>query len=1163
MSRPISLKSSPLKQDAGKILIPPDLREKQVTASDPARSIWVSANAGSGKTHVLTQRVIRLLLSGVAPSKILCLTFTKAAAAQMATRVFKTLAEWTTLEDAALRAAIIESGAPSPNAVDLVLARRLFTRTIETPGGLKIQTIHAFCERLLHLFPFEANVPARFEVADDLRTQDMLGQARQAMIAEAQRQPGLLGQALALVVDLAGAATVPLLLSNAMRLRAKSRGTTRGIDRQKELPRRLGAGNLLSVAAVRTAMIEDGIAAARWQELARLFDEGGANDRKQAARLRDAEAILSQHDDPARLQATVAAYSSVFFTDKGERRASLATTKIATTHPGFKDDLVREQDRLVGLRTNLKVAEAIERTEALVLLADATLQRYEHAKIVGGLLDFDDLIDRTLALLDRSDSGWVLHKLDAGIDHVLVDEAQDTSESQWRILERLTQDFSTGLGGRDPHRSFFVVGDDKQSIFSFQGAAPLMFDTMRSSFERRFKAGRKPFERVSLKTSFRSVPGILDAVDTVFSLDAHQDGLVRKPDVWPLHESIKGSLPSHVELWPAIGAAKVEDPSDWSIPLDVPSEREPPSLVADRVARKIADLTRPSSRDFVHDKRGTRRRAIRPGDILILVRTRNAFFEAVIRALKRHHVRVAGADRLDVGNHIAVMDLAAAGRTALLPSDDLSLACLLKSPLFGLADDDLIHLAPHRRGTLIEALAASDDPRHRRAHDTIVRWSERAPLTTPFAFYMELLGRDGGRRLMEARLGPEAHDAIDEFLRLALLHEQQGAPSLGTFLADIAMLETSIKRDMENTTDAVRVMTVHAAKGLEAKVVFLPDTCGVPSTRFDPTIFDLDKDDGGGGTHTPLLVWSPHKGDDPLEVETARAAERQATMREYRRLLYVALTRAEERLYVAGFYAAKAPPEECWNMMIERAFPEADIVPAFWDEQETIRRIVTPGVTVEAPLPPASDPQGRLDFLPDWLSRPIEAEEPSQSRIRPSKRDPVGDSSSVASPGMDRPSIEVKRRAAIAYGTALHLLLQHLPPLPAAMREAAARTFLAARQGMIDPDRHDAVTAEALAVIAMPELAELFGPDARAEVPLMGRAADGSIIAGTVDRLVATDGAIIFADFKTGWPSAETPVAYVRQMALYGQILAPLWPGRILRPLLVWTSVPRVVRLSP
>ena len=1147
------------------LVIPRELRERQHKASDPARSIWVSANAGSGKTHVLTQRVIRLLLAGVAPSKILCLTFTKAAAAQMATRVFDALARWTDMSDPQLREAIVETGAPSPSAVDLVLARRLFTRTVETPGGLKIQTIHAFCERLLHLFPFEANVPARFEVADDLRAAELLARAKRAAIAEARRTQGL-EAALALVADLAGGTDrVDALIGAAMRLRAAARGRP---DGQASLAERLGAGACASPEALRRAMLTEGIAPTRWPVVAAVFDGGSANDGKQAARLRVA-AGLQDIDDPASLQRALAAYLSVFFDAKLEPRSNLLTKKLAQAHPALAAELADERDRLVALRETLRAAEAVERTGALLALADAVTARYEAAKIAGGVLDFDDLIERTLALLDRSDSGWVLHKLDAGIDHVLVDEAQDTSRTQWRILEALTGDFATGAGGRAKDRSFFVVGDDKQSIFSFQGAAPLMFDTMRSAFERRFTAGAKPFERVSLKTSFRSVPGILAAVDTVFALDAHQDGLVRKPDLWPLHESIKARLPSLVEIWPPFGAQPADDATEWSIPLDTLSELDPANVVADRVAAKIARLLAPDSGEWVHDGRGEARRAIRASDILILVRTRNEVFEAVIRALKRHHVPVAGADRLDVANHIAVMDLAAAGRTALLPRDDLSLACVLKSPLFGFDDDDLLALAPNRKGSLMDALAGSFELRHRAAHATVRRWSERANAVTPFAFYVELLGRDGGRRSMEARLGPEAHDAIDEFLRLALAHEQGGAPSLGAFLADIAALESSIKRDMEGPGDAVRVMTVHAAKGLESKIVFLPDTCSVPSASLEPTIFDLDAgtDLNAGTDLPPVLVWSPQKADDPAPVAAVRQRARQATMREYRRLLYVALTRAEERLYIAGFFKAAKPAPDCWNCMIEQAFTEADAtdVPSCWDARESVRRIVTPGAGGDGRPPQVEREQAALRFAPDWLFRTVATPTLATEALRPSRIAPT--LAPIAASGPDRTG---RRKRGIAFGTALHLLLQHLPSLPDGEREAAGRAFLAQRRDQFPPVIHDAVLAQVLATMTLPVLAPLFTERARAEVAVIGTLtrADGTRleVRGAIDRLAVTPDAVLVADFKTGRPDPEAddaavPEAYRDQLALYRQVLAPLWPGRPLRMLLVWTAVPRVVEL--
>ena len=602
------------------LVIPAHLTARQHAASDPESSIWVSANAGSGKTHVLTQRVMRLLLMGVQPSKILCLTFTKAAAAEMSGRVFKALSDWTALEDGPLRDKISETGAPSPDAHDLVRARRLFTRTVETPGGLKIQTIHAFCERLLHLFPFEANVPARFEVADDKRTEEMLSLAKHAAIAAAQRFEGRPAEALAILAEAAGSLGLDPVLGVAMRLRKAARRTSP--DPQSALAARLGAGDLTHAAEVRGLMVECGIAPPRWPPLADILATGSARDNDQAGRLRLSAAL---HETGAPAEDVLDPYLAVFFDSKQQPRKDLLTKRLREAHPDAANELRDEQARLVCLREQLKTAETIERTDALVTIVDDIISRYDAAKAAAGLLDFDDLIDRTRALLERSDAGWVLHKLDSGIDHVLVDEAQDTSEAQWNILAKLTDDFAAGAGARTASRSFFVVGDEKQSIFSFQGAAPLMFDAMRSAFERRFRQGDMPFARVSLNASFRSTPGLLTAVDTMFDHDAHRDGLVASRGDWTPHESLKPTLPSLVEIWPPLGASPAVEPEDWTIPLDLKDEHDPASQVADRVARKIKLLTAPASGEYVHDAGNGTRREVSPGDILVLVRTPQRF----------------------------------------------------------------------------------------------------------------------------------------------------------------------------------------------------------------------------------------------------------------------------------------------------------------------------------------------------------------------------------------------------------------------------------------------------------------------------------------------------------------------------------------------------------
>jgi ATP-dependent helicase/nuclease subunit A len=1129
------------------IVIPNHLREAQLAASDPRSSIWVSANAGSGKTHVLTQRVIRLLLRGVPPAKILCLTFTKAAAAQMATRVFDVLAKWTNLDDEALREAVTETGAPSPSPAQLLLARRLFTRTVETPGGLKIQTIHAFCERLLHLFPFEANVPARFEVADDLRQAMLLAHAKASAIAIAHRAGGPLGQALARLAEEVSSTVLDRLTGEAMELRKAARRWSLA-DPQEALAEMLGASSTATAAEIEQDMLDGGFAPSEWPELAAFFETGSANDIKLGAKFRRAHG----HFENGFFDAALAAYCSAFFTLEGKPTKSLLTKGLATQRPVLASDMLEEQARLAYLIDQRKAAGTIERTKALMAITDAALHDYEQRKILNGVLDFDDLIERTRALLGRSGSGWVLHKLDNGIDHVLVDEAQDTSEAQWSILDDLTGDFASGHGSRALDRSFFAVGDDKQSIFSFQGAAPHKFHDMRRRFAKRFEAGAKPFDHVRLQTSFRSVPAVLSAVDRVFEIKAHQGGLVPQDDIWPLHESFKARLPGLVEIWPPLGRQPSAEPGDWRLPVDAPDEQDPAAVLASRIAKKIAALIAPGAHEHVHDGRSESPRPIRPGDVLILVRRRNAFFEAMIRALKQACVPVAGADRLDVANHIAVLDLVAAGRAALLPQDDLTLACLLKSPLFDFTDEDLTDIAPGREGSLIAALGGSDQARHRQAHDTILRWGRHAAEETPFAFYAALLGRDGGRRKMEARLGLEAHDAIDEFLRLALAHERETAPSLGSFLDDIEALHTSIKRDMEGPGDAVRVMTVHAAKGLEAKVVFLPDTCGVPSLPHEPVIFNLEPDE----QRPPVLAWSPRRDGDCPAIAAVREAAREATMEEYRRLLYVALTRAEERLYISGFHGVRGPDEKSWAKMIAAAFAsDAGVtrLPAPWDETETILQRLTPGMAgTAAALAPAKTAEAPDEAVPDWLFRAAKADRAARAPLRPS------------SAAEDKP---LRGSFGLAYGAAIHELLQYLPDLPEAQRETAARAYLETTTAL-DAAARRSIIAQALAVLALPALAPLFATGSRAEAAIMGVVTrpDGSVwqIPGKVDRLAIDGDAVLVADFKSGSPptSGGTPEAYIRQLALYRLALAPLWPGKHLRMLLIWTSGPLVQELD-
>jgi len=1137
--------------------IPQDTRNRQHNASDPAQSVWVSANAGSGKTHVLVQRVLRLLLEGVPPAKILCLTFTKAAAANMALRVFETLAAWTRLDDHELHEAVSETGVINVRDATLVFARRLFARTVETPGGLKIQTIHAFCERLLHVFPFEANVPARFEVLEDLRQAALLEQAQIEILAVAGQDQHRLGIHLEQLAAETSDTGFEDVIREATQHAARFRKRTLP-DYETRLRRvlHLNAGDC--AASIAKDMIESGIDPARWNEIASLLDQSGkVTDRDRAALFREAASAreLEQAD------VCVQFYLQIFFTEKGAGKPlkTLLTSSLAKAHPDLLAALQEEQPRLERLRDQLKAVAVLERTLSLFAVTREIFSRYEHFKAARGLLDFGDLIDKTLALLKRSDARWVLYKLDRGIDHILVDEAQDTSEAQWKILEELISDFAVGAGatpGSKP-RTFFAVGDDKQSIFSFQGAAPHMFHAMREQLAKKFRSGGEDFTHVRLNLSFRSVPAILETVDRIFAPPHHHKGLVDAHDGWIGHDALRRDLPGLIELWPLASPNQREEEADWRLPLDMLDEQDPASIIANRIAAKIAMLLAPDSRDYVHESKTRLPRAIQPGDILILVRTRGPFFEAMIRALKQANVPVAGADRLDLTAHIAVMDLIAAGRTALLPQDDLTLACVLKSPLIGFDDDDLLKIAPHRQVSLFDALARSPETKHREAFAKIATWRKLAAHELPFAFYMRLLSEDGGRHDMEARLGLEASDAIDEFLHLALLHEKEPAPSLSLFLASLENMNLAIKRDMETGGETVRVMTVHAAKGLEAKIVFLPDTCGAIGGRHDPKLFALEDTDG-----EPVLAWSPRKADDCSEIGLARERSRALGEEEYRRLLYVALTRAEERLYIAGFHGPRGPGKDCWYQMMEAALEgQFETVRAFWNQDETLLRHVSAGTNPALPLLSAlPEPQAVTD-IPDWLRMPAPREAGPRPPLRPS-------SALAAADAFEAKLMSSAQREAMRRGQLLHILLQYLPAVAAERRRPMGEMFLAARAEDMPLDERAQLVESALATIDAPELAQLFAPGSKAEVPISGRVTrlDGSKIdvLGQVDRIAETDAEVLIADFKTGQPceADATPEAYLIQMALYRAALAPLWPRKRLRMLLIWTYGPKIAELS-
>jgi ATP-dependent helicase/nuclease subunit A len=1142
--------------------IPPAVRATQARASDPAASAFVSANAGSGKTHVLVQRVIRLLLARVPPEKILCITFTKAAAANMAERVFSTLGHWVTLDDDALDAAIVEAGVPRPDADLRMRARELFASALETPGGLKVQTIHALCTRLLQQFPFEANVPAHFAVLDDRDQNEMMEHANLAVLLDAARDPdSAVGRALTTAMASAADVTFKDVVHEACLSRdhfmawTDSAGSAEAAVAQTSAA--LGVDPGTSIEDVEREIVDGpNLPRSRWEEVATILAASSKADQDQAERLRDA-LVLSGIEQVNR-------YLDVFLTEGSTQRKSVVTKRLCDTRPQIAQWFGAEANRLESLIERRRALTTRDRTQALLHIAISAAANYRREKQERGLLDYDDLIDKTLALLDGGASGWVHYKLDRGVDHVLIDEAQDTSPRQWDIVAHIVSEFTSGEGARDGVvRTIFAVGDEKQSIFSFQGAAPREFADKRQHFQTRFKAAGLVFDPVSFTYSFRSGVSVLRAVESAFEIEEVYRSITSDRDGMPRHEALDDAGPSLIDLWELAEADDRQDVEGWRAPFDGVSATSPEVKLSKRIQAEIKSLVEGGTMTGSSGKR----RRLRYGDVLVLVRRRGNAFDAVIQALKHANIPVAGADRLKLTEHIAIIDLMHLADALLLPQDDLALAVALKSPLFGLMDDDLFTLASQREGSLRGALrlhAATD----RKFEAALKRLEEceRRSTATPFAFYAWLLGGDGGRKRILKRLGHEANDALDEFLELALGYERKAPASLQGFMAWLRAADLEVKRDMEISRDEVRVMTVHGAKGLEAPVVFLVDTTSSPSDTQRLKLIHLPQ--GNAQPHAPgVVVWAGRKADDPAAVAAAREAMLAETEDEYRRLLYVAMTRAADRLIVGGCMPG--------NMNTVRKFSWYDlIVKGLANSGLQLQEINAPDGVVKrySRLEDAGAPAGTVltpvtsaaAELPAWLGALAPAEASADNLLRPS--DPAAEDGHRVRAGE---SIELRARA-MQRGTVVHRLLQSLPDIPAEGRRDAASRYLARNaDGWTEADR--AVVIEGvLALIGDPRFAAVFGAGSRAEVSIVGRlerpGRPPALVSGQIDRLVVTPGEVLIVDYKTNHAPpnlpAEAPPGYVRQLALYRAVLQKLYPQRGVRTALLWTETPELMEIS-
>jgi ATP-dependent helicase/nuclease subunit A len=1144
--------------------------QSSIQAADPKASVWVAASAGTGKTTVLTNRVLSLLLAGTAPERILCLTFTKAAAAEMANRVNKRLGEWATISDPDLAAALGKLMGVAVKGDALERARRLFARVVEAPGGLKIQTLHAFAESLLRRFPLEAGVAPHFQVMDERSAAELLELALNGVLAEAQGVGNsALAHALGYVTARVGEDEFHALMTELTKARGRIGALLDrkgGLERARDAIRRLlgvepgaSAEAILAVACAEKAFDGAGLRRAATTLLA-----GSTNDQKHGRLIADWLA------EPERRVETWDGYVNAYFTDGGTRRTRLATQGSVKAMPDILDILGAEADRIAAIEERVKATELAETSASLLTFGGAVLDSYRRHKARRALLDFDDLILESRRLLAQRGADWVLYKLDRGLDHILIDEAQDTSPDQWRIVAALAEEFFAGAGAHDGTRTLFAVGDAKQSIFSFQGADREAFDAMRAHFSARVETAGEAWRDVPLSLSFRSAPAVLQAVDAVFARADAADGVAGVGERVH-HEAKRVGQAGRVELWPAVSPREKEALEPWTLPVARHARDAPEARLAALIAARVAHWIE------TKEPLESQGRPIRAGDVMVLVRRRAGFVTELVRALKALSVPVAGVDRMVLTQEIAVMDLIALARFLLMPEDDLSLGCVLKSPLLGWDEDALFDLAHDRRGRSLWAeLQGRGDERAPWAatRDVLASLLARVDYVRPYELFADILGArtapgaPSGRERMLARLGPESAEPMDEFLSLTLAYERSHVPSLEGFLRWVTEGEGTIKRDADPAArDEVRILTVHAAKGLEAPIVFLPDTLATPSqnTRQRDRLLWTE-----GEEH--LFLWPPRRADEERVATELRALADGARDREYRRLLYVAMTRARDRLYVCGWETRRGRGQGCWYDLIAAGLEdlardgkaervEFDFAP------EVAGGWAGAGYRLVGPQSAAPDratgtealmPQPSV--LPDWAKRAVPAEPKPSRPLAPSR--PTEDEPALRSPVADDGMARFQR------GLLIHRLLEALPELAPEARLAAAQRYLARAAHELDGAAQAALAAETLAVLQAPGFADLFAPGSRAEVALTGtvEGKSGTVtIAGQVDRLVAHKERVLVIDYKTNRPPPADPNAvapiYLKQMAAYRALLRAVYPGRAVHCALLWTDGPQLMAL--
>ena len=1066
----------------------------QAQASNPAYNVWVSASAGSGKTKVLTDRILRLLLSGIAPRKILGITFTKNAAAGMQQRIDDILSFWgygdhkLVANDLESRLKLWSMACDHKKIIEIqALARSLLAGS----DKVRIQTIHSFCQSLLKAFPLEAKVDHNFTVIDERQQQDLVKQAITDVITKKQFELTVISQFmdeesfLSAIDDFLQEAPNP----DETQVKTKLQQIYGIIDDSVSLEQL-------------AAEFYDGTKQLDLKQLRQILIHGSKTEQKQGEHLTNWLQLPNKQEQ-------LDMYLRVFLTQKGELRQKVITSKTSKQYPDMAQIMIEEQTRVHTFAQTRKALQAFMLNFNIYKIGTGIAEQFKFLKQQRAFLDYDDLIAKCADLLvNNSAAAWVMYKLDGGIDHILVDESQDTSPLQWRVITALINEFITS----DKHKTFFIVGDEKQSIYSFQGASMECFHDSYKSLQQLCQNHKKTFKHIELNISFRSTPAVLKAVDHTFNSISWLDEPIK-------HLAARNHDYGRVELWDLVKSQdqQSESNSESNAAHILAFNSDFKGLSAQVIeAKRIADQIK-----HMLDHKiilPSKKHPITPGDIMILVQRRGNLMDKIIKYLQKAQIPVAGQDRILLTNNIAIQDLMALARFLCLPLDDFSLACALKSPLFNLNDDDLFDLTHKSTVSLWQSL--QNNSKYTHICEQLKKWLNLVDYSRSYEIFSTILAQHS--KSFTQTMGETIIEILDEFLRLVLESERYTSPNLESFIAWFEHYDNEVVRVTEKSTK-VQIMTVHGAKGLQAPIVFLPDTTNVCSLKAKMW----------WETGIPLL--NVNNNECPESLIPYKKTALQKLYREYLRLLYVAMTRAEDILIISGQEGRQSSQLQSWSQIINSSMEQyANRVLIKEMSHEVWRFSRNEELDLQVLEATINEPESKLE-IPKWLNVNV-APEYSIDIITPSTMIDKSPKTKANAPNL-----------APFKGEIMHKLLEILPHYDRAqwpiIGQHIGKSYT--QDSTIDINQF---IAQANKIIT--QFPDIFSKG-QAEVAVAAQLLFNGKqcqVQGRVDRVIIEGNIVKIIDFKTGEPKS----IYTKQLELYRKVFAQTHPQYEIKSYLLW-----------